>query len=595
MSDPRPPFPHRILLIDDHPAIHDDYRRVFRMAEPKDAALNEAEAAIFGGGEESARGLTFEIDSAFQGEEALVKVQAAVAEGRPYAMAFIDMRMPPGWDGVQTTLRLWEECADLQVVICTAHSDYTWDDMIARFGQTDRLVLLKKPFDPLEVLQLAHALTEKWRLLQQTRAHTAELEERVATRTRELHAANEKLQTEMAERVEVENALRQAQKMEAVGQLAGGIAHDFNNLLSVIRGHTGLLLGVQEIPAAKTQESLREVDDAAERAASLTRQLLTFSRKQVMQPEYLDLNEVIAQVGKLLGRVLGEDIALEIEATANVPHVRADRAMVEQVVMNLAVNARDAMPKGGRLVVRSDTAELDSTALPRHPLARAGRFASFSMTDSGCGIAPEVLPRIFEPFFTTKEVGKGTGLGLATAYGIVKQHGGWIELESTLGRGTTFTIFLPASAKPAAETPRHASGTDLIGGTETILLVEDEAPLLNVTRMVLQHYGYRVLAATSGAEALNMWPEHGAQIDLLLTDVIMPHGVSGPDLAARLTADKPGLKVIMSSGYSRDLLDRKSGIGEEMHFLSKPYTPLKLMTAVRACLDGKDSRSVMAA
>ncbi len=587
MSDPQLPAHRRILLIDDHPALHDDYRMVFRMAEPKHVALNNAEAAIFGPSTGAPRGLSFEIDSAFQGEEGLGKVHAAITEGRPYALAFIDMRMPPGWDGVETTLRLWEVCPDLQVVICTAHSDYTWEDMIARFGQTDRLVLLKKPFDPLEVLQLAHALTEKWRLLQEARAHTAGLEARVAERTRELHAANEKLTIEMAERAEVESALRQAQKMEAVGQLAGGIAHDFNNLLSVIRGHTGMLLGGLPLTAAEVSESLREVDGAAERAASLTRQLLTFSRKQVTQLESLNLNEIIAQVHKLLLRLLGENIALEIESGTELPTIHADRAMIEQVIMNLAVNARDAMSRGGRVLIRSAVAEFDAAAVRRHPRARAGRFASFRVTDSGCGIPPEVMPRLFEPFFTTKGVGKGTGLGLATAYGIVKQHGGWIEVESALGIGSTFTIFLPASALAAAAQPPAIIALDEQIGKETILLVEDEASLLRVTRMVLEQHGYRVLTATSGLQALNLWPAHRAEIDLLLTDVMMPEGVSGPELAAQLTAEKPGLKVIFCSGYSPDLLGHDGVMGADLHFLPKPYTPNKLAHAVRACLDGK--------
>jgi two-component system, NtrC family, sensor kinase len=595
MSDPHRPAHHRILLIDDHPAIHTDYRMVFRLAEPKNTALNDAEAAIFGPGTDAPSGLTFEIDSAFQGEEGLGKVCAAIAEGRPYAMAFIDMRMPPGWDGVETTLRLWEVCPDLQVVICTAHSDYTWEDMIERFGQTDRLVLLKKPFDALEVLQLAHALTEKWRLLNQARAHTAELEQRVDARTRDLNAANEKLQAEMAGRIEVENALRQVQKMEAVGQLAGGVAHDFNNLLSIILGNTDLLLGPEGLAPEQARDSLREVKEAAERAASLTRQLLTFCRKQVVQYEFLDLNEVVGQAIKLLHRVLGAAITIETVEAVNLPVIHADRAMVEQMLFNLAVNARDAMPRGGHILIRSAVAEFGEDAVRHHPLARAGRFVSFGVSDSGCGIAPEIMPRVFEPFFTTKDVGKGTGLGLATVYGIVKQHEGWIEVESAPGLGATFTIFLPASAKPAEELPRHAGATEAIDGKETILLVEDEACLLRVTQMMLQSFGYRVHAVESGVEALKIWPKIGAEIDLLFTDVVMPQGISGPELATRLKGENAGLKVILSSGYSRDLLGQNGVIDRDMHFLPKPYTQLKLANALRACLDGKPGGTVVAA
>lgn len=589
------PSPHRILVVDDHPSIHQDYRKIFRPEAELDNSLRRTEGALFGEQDPSPERPRFELEFAAQGEEALGKVCAAQEGGRPFAMAFVDMRMPPGWDGMETTLRIWEVCPDIQVVICTAYSDYSWEEMLEKLGRTDRLVLLKKPFDTIEVLQLAHAMTEKWRLLHQARAEAAVLEERVAARTRELQAAHAKLQAEVAERVEVEEALRQSQKMEAIGQLAGGIAHDFNNLLSVIRGHTGLLLAGEPLSAERREESLREVDGAAERAASLTRQLLTFSRKQVIQPESLDLNEVIEQVSRLLHRLLGENIALEIEPAVSLPAVHADRAMVEQVIMNLAVNARDAMPKGGRVLIRSAIAEFADDAPRRHPLARAGRFTSLSVTDCGCGISPEVMPRLFEPFFTTKEVGKGTGLGLATAYGIVKQHGGWIEVESRLGLGTTFTIFLPASAKPAEEAPQHGWVSESVGGRETILLVEDEARLLSVTRMVLQHYGYQVHTASSGVEALKIWPEHGEAIDLLLTDVIMPDGISGPELASRLTTDKAGLKVIYSSGYSRDLVGHDGVIEDELHFLPKPYTPAKLALAVRECLDGKRGGAAAAA
>lgn len=586
---------YRILLVDDHPAIHEDYRKVFQLADPADRALSEAEATLFGTVPEASTRQVFSIDSAFQGEEALAKVSEAAGRGQPYALAFIDMRMPPGWDGLETTLRLWAVCPDLQVVICTAYSDHSWEEMIGRLGVTDRLVLLKKPFDHIEVLQLAHALTEKWRLLQYAREQTAELEARVAERTCELQAAHEKLEAEMAGRVEMEEALRQAQKMEAIGQLAGGVAHDFNNLLSVIRGHTGLLLHADALGAERSRESLLEVDGAAERAANLTRQLLTFSRKQVTQPEYLDLNEVTGQVSKMLHRLLGENIALEIETGASLPSVHADRAMIEQVIMNLAVNARDAMPKGGRLLIRSARTDLDAAACRRHPLSRPGSFVSLSVADTGCGIAPEIMPRLFEPFFTTKEVGKGTGLGLATTYGIVKQHDGWIELESRLGLGTIFTIFLPASAQPVAEPPSHSWESGIVGGKETILLVEDEAPLLGITRMVLQHYGYRVHAVASGVEALKVWPEHSGEIDLLLTDVIMPDGISGPELANRLTTEKTGLKVIYASGYSRDLVGHDGVLESEIHFLPKPYTPVKLARAVRECLDGTRAGAPVAA
>jgi len=587
MSNLLIPPNHRILLIDDNPAIHEDYRKIFRTVALDNASpLHAAEAALFGDVKKAAECAAFEIVSAFQGQEALGKVREALRAARPFAMAFIDMRMPPGWDGLETTLRLWEVCPDLQVVICTAYSDYSWEEMLARLGRTDRLVLLKKPFDNLEVLQLAHALTEKWRLGQEALAQTEELGWRVVERTRELQDANEKLQEEMAERARVEEAFRQAQKMEAIGQLAGGVAHDFNNILSVIRGHASLLMNEEHLSVASL-ESVRELDSAAERAATLTRQLLTFSRKQVMQPECLEVNGAVQDVTKLLRRLLGEDIALEIEAGEGVPEIRADRGMIEQMLINLAVNARDAMANGGRLLVRTEAVELDTESARRDARRRAGRFACLSVIDSGCGIAPETMPHLFEPFFTTKEVGKGTGLGLATVYGIAKQHEGWVEVESKPGQGAAFKVFLPESAKPVEDAPRHGEPARPRGGKETILLVEDDAALRHVLQLVLQTYGYRILVASSGVEALQIWPEHAEEIDVLVTDMVMPDGMSGRELIARLKAQKPGLRVILCSGYSRDLLRADARLDEELNFLPKPYTPVKLANAVRKCLDGR--------
>ncbi len=574
----------RILVVDDNRAIHDDFQKILCPQVDGAQALAEAKALLFGAAPAPAQRAGFQIDSAYQGQEGFALVQQSLKKNEPYAMAFVDVRMPPGWDGIETIARIWEEYPDLQVVVCTAYSDYSLEEILKRLGQSDRLVILKKPFDNIEVLQLAYALTEKWQLLQEAKAKTDELERRVSERTDELRIANEKLVTEMLHRAQVEESLRQSQKMEAVGQLAGGIAHDFNNLLTIIRGYTCCLLEDENLDP-DAHESLQQVDGAAQRAANLTRQLLTFSRKQVMQPENLDLNDVIEQVAKMLDRVLGEDIALEILTAPELPGVHADRAMIEQIILNLAVNARDAMPNGGRLLLHTAALELNDEEIRGHAKARAGRFACLSVTDSGCGMASEILPHLFEPFFTTKEVGKGTGLGLATVYGIVQQHKGWIEVESAPGHGATFRIFLPAHLHPAKTPAPTALAPKASGGSETILLVEDEPILRALMRTVLQHYGYRVYTASSGVEALKVWSEHALEIELLLTDMVMPGGVSGRELAKKLQADKPGLKVIYSSGYSLELLNPESGLQEGFNFLPKPYTPEKLATVVRQCLE----------
>ena len=389
---------------------------------------------------------------------------------------------------------------------------------------------------------------------------------------------------DITERLMLEAQLRQSQKMESVGQLAAGVAHDINNILTVIQGHAGLLLNITP-PDSSSVRSLKQISAASERAASFVRQLLTFSRKQIFRSKIFDLNIVLQNLENMLPQMLGEDIVLETCYQPNLPHIEADNGMIEQIVMNLAVNARDAMPKGGKLLIATSAVEIGTTHMRQHPEARPGWFACLAVTDTGCGMDHKVLQRLFEPFFTTKDVGKGTGLGLATIYGMVKQHQGWIEVQSETGVGSTFKVFLPVASKtrnapaaPAAE-PKPVQG-----GEETILVVEDETGLLELVRNVLQGYRYRVLAASSGAEALRVWNEHNGPVDLLLTDMIMPGGMTGNDLAAKLRTQKPGLKVIYTSGYSSELTGKDSSANNTT-FLAKPYLPLQLAQTVRKCLD----------
>ena len=383
----------------------------------------------------------------------------------------------------------------------------------------------------------------------------------------------------------MESQLRRAQKMESIGQLAAGVAHDFNNLLTVIEGHAEILLSAPGL-ASELGESVQQIGIAAERAANLTRQLLTFSRRQVTQPLPLDLNDVIANVTKMLVRLLGEHIGLEMECAADLPSVYADLGMMEQILVNLAVNARDAMPHGGQLLIRTESNRLDAAMTQRNPEARPGAFACLSLTDTGSGMDAQTLGRIFEPFFTTKEVGKGTGLGLATVYGIVKQHQGWVEVTSQVGRGSTFKVFLPVNEK-AARTPvaEPAERNGMRGGHETILVVEDEPALCQLTRRILAGLGYDVLDAASGAAALKVWAVHRDRIDLLLTDMVMPEGVSGNDLAQRCQSERPKLKVIFTSGYSPEMVARDAALQDGSNFLQKPYRPQKLAQVVRDCLD----------
>jgi PAS domain S-box-containing protein len=393
---------------------------------------------------------------------------------------------------------------------------------------------------------------------------------------------------DITERKELEELLRQSQKMEAIGQLAGGVAHDFNNLLAVIRGNTELLLLKPGRFAAEESDCLKQVVAASERAAGLTRQLLAFGRKQMMQLQPLNLNDIVGNLTKMLKRIIGENIQLQCTYASRLPMVQADVGMLEQVIVNLVVNARDAMPEGGQLLLTTQVIHFAETSPPHHPEARAGEFVSLTVTDTGTGIATEHLSRIFEPFFTTKEVGKGTGLGLATVYGIVKQHQGWVEVASRLGKGSTFRVFLPAVQQPSTALGEPAPREEkLRGGTETILVVEDDDAVRSLTRRVLENFGYRVRDAASGREALEVCRDHLAEIDLVLTDLIMPHGVSGRDLAEQLLTRRPALKALFMSGYSSEAIGPETQFIQQLkaRLLQKPCPWRDLLRAVRESLD----------
>ena len=392
--------------------------------------------------------------------------------------------------------------------------------------------------------------------------------------------------TEITHRKELESQLRQAQKMEAVGQLAGGIAHDFNNVLTAILGYALLMLKDPGLPVPQRQD-VQEIQKAAQRAASLTQQLLAFSRKQVLQPTVLDLNEVVTEMQALLRRLIGEHIALETRLEPDGQFVRADRGQLQQVIINLCVNARDAMPEGGTLTIGTNAKNLDAGFVASHPGSQEGQHVALKVGDTGVGMDADIRARVFEPFFTTKPVGKGSGLGLATVYGIVKQSGGYIAVTSVPTRGSTFTVYLPRVSAPGAEisAPPVAAAQPL-GGSETVLLVEDEPAVRNLARRALQRYGYKVLEAPDGETALTLAREARDPIALLLTDVVMP-GMSGHDLAQRLTEERRVLRVLYTSGYPDTV-----GLTEEVEeasvaYLSKPYTPEDLARKVREVLDDK--------
>jgi two-component system cell cycle sensor histidine kinase/response regulator CckA len=381
---------------------------------------------------------------------------------------------------------------------------------------------------------------------------------------------------------QLEEQLRQAQKMEAIGQLAGGIAHDFNNILTVILGQASLALTYPDTPP-RVANALREINDAAERASGLTAQLLAFGRRQMMQEQTLDLNTLVAGVMSMLRRVVGEDVDCAFEPCPEPVPVRADPNMLTQVLLNLAVNARGAMPGGGRLVIRTGTVAQDVSGPAS--VEPSGPCASLWVSDTGVGIRPEVLPHIFEPFFTTKEAGGGTGLGLSTVYGIVQQHRGHIRVETEVDRGTTFQITLPlvegAQASPESAQPSRGR---IKGDGETILLVEDEQAVRALQQRALEDHGYRVIAVPTGTAALEAWRQHGPRISLLLTDVVLPGGTSGLQLAQQLRVDAPELRTILSSGYSDEVFGKSFVPDPRVTFLQKPYSVGQLLEAVKRAL-----------
>lgn len=390
---------------------------------------------------------------------------------------------------------------------------------------------------------------------------------------------------DIRQRRQLEEQLRQMQKLDSIGRLAAGIAHDFNNILTVQQGYLSLLL-LAELPA-DTRELLQQLNMAIDRAANLTRQLVMFSRNQIIKPQPLDLHEVAEQMTHMLARILGEDVKLELFRERNLPAVHADPGMMEQILMNLAANARDAMPEGGRLTISTESVKVSEASARANPEAQPGLFVCLKVSDTGTGVSPAILKHLFEPFFTTKEIGKGTGLGLATVHGIVKQHQGWIETESRPGDGTCFRIYLPATRKKTVS-GRKPAQKDVAGGTETIFVVEDEPTVREMVRLVLEKYGFTVITCPDGAQAIQIWNEITDRIDLLLSDVIMPEGISGIDLATTLRKQKPSLKVILTSGYSPDITPDSLSHGGFI-FLQKPYPPSVLIQTVRRALDQKPS------
>jgi len=401
------------------------------------------------------------------------------------------------------------------------------------------------------------------------------------------HPLMEGIIVDITERKQLETQLQQSRRMEAIGRLAGGIAHDFNNLLTIIKGYTELALNRPRI-SPELQADVERIEDASERASTLVRQLLAFSRRQVLQPKLLDLNSIVLGLDKLLRRLMDEEIGMSTIPGKDIGTIKADPGQMEQVIMNLVVNARDAMPKGGRLTVETANVDLDEAYASDHATVKPGRYVMLAVSDTGTGMSPETVAHIFEPFYTTKESGRGTGLGLSTVYGIVKQSGGYIWVYSEVGRGSSFKVYLPRVEQAPETLPAITAVSGEQNGSETILLVEDQPQVRELARMALSDKGYTVLVTSSPEDAESTCGKHGAEIHLLLTDLILP-GISGRDLAKRLTAQHPKMRVLYMSGYTYNIMAQGTAQGamleDGMAFLQKPFTPSGLTEKVREVLD----------
>jgi two-component system cell cycle sensor histidine kinase/response regulator CckA len=454
-----------------------------------------------------------------------------------------------------------------------------------RWLHTLKIPILDDAGEPRFLLGVSMDISEQKRAEELLRSTNEELELRVRERTAELNKQLEDLRRAEDALARTEEQLRQSQKMEAIGRLAGGIAHDFNNLLSVVLGYAEMLL--QQMPEEdKGRAYVEEIERAGSRASELTHQLLAFGRRQVLKPTHIDLNAVVFRIERMLSRLLGEDIELTLQPGLNLGTVKADPSQVEQVLMNLIVNARDAMPRGGVLTLKTDNCQLDQSFAAAHLGAAPGDFVRLTVQDTGIGMDKATQAQIFEPFFTTKEPGRGTGLGLSTVFGIVRQSGGFISVTSSPGCGASFEVYLPRVAGAPAEVPRQLAAPQSVRGSETILLVEDEEQVRTFAAKCLRQLGYQVIEADGPAQALRSAEAHAAVIHLLLTDVIMPERAGG-ELATELLQQRPQLRVLFMSGYTDDAVARHGVPSSAVAFMQKPLTPNLLARRVRETLDAE--------
>lgn len=565
MSASKPSLNRRILIIDDNERIHDDFRKVLGDQTQDDDPF---EAKLLGVDAKPSSVPSFDLQFASQGQDGADLVERAYDNDAPIALAFVDIRMPPGWDGVKTIGEIWRRDPRVQIAICTAYSDHTCEEISEKFHHTDQLLFIRKPFDSIEIFQIAAALVNKWNVTQDLHKQLDSLEDTIAERASELEKAYIKQR-------EMEAQLNQAQKMEAVGRLTGGVAHDFNNLLTVVLGYLDCLTEDPSKFSKDDCEKLLAIKNAAQSAAQLTQQLLAFSRQQVTQLEIFDLNELLNKLNRMLERIISENIVLKIDTATEPLLVKADRVQIEQVIMNLVVNAKDAIEgANGKLHIETFSANKDDRT-----------FACIRVTDNGKGMSEETLPKIFEPFFTTKSREKGTGLGLSTAYGIMSNLRGSIEVVSKPNAGASFTLYFPISTEVKTDKKEASSPSVSLkpSALKTVLLVEDEEEVRRLASYVLKKAGYEIIEASDGQQAFDLLQSDNPTVDLLLTDVIMPR-MGGEDLAKNFAKFKPSSPILFMSGYTGQG-SFWSEHGADINFIQKPFSTADLLKKVKSVID----------
>ena len=580
----------RIIIIDDNPDIHKDFATILT-AKSDLSQLESLESELLGTEQlpPKWRGYQFDLDFATQGREGLEKIKFAMTHQMPYQLAFVDMRMPPGWDGLKTIEEIWRVDPDIQVIICTAYSDFSWEEINQKLGITENLLILKKPFDSSEVAQLASTLTQKWILAKKAEMKRDELERLVTQRTKDLNESNQQLKREMAERRELAAQLVRFQKMEAVGTLAAGVAHDLNNILSGILSYPDLLLMKmqKDDPMYRPLSVIRR---SGQKAAAIVQDMLTLARRNVAVKEPVDFSALIRDFldGPECRSILGyhPDVCIDTQIGSESFAVLGSAVHLEKLVMNLISNAAESIKEMGTVTISLDYEQLTG-ALPGYGAVKPGGYVKLMVADQGIGIDQDDLDHIFEPFFTKKKMGRsGTGLGMTVVWDTVNHHQGYIEVNSKLGHGTSIAVYLPISDRQVEESASKVKQEDLTGRGERILVVDDVAEQREIATAIFEELGYAADAVTSGQSALDYIEKQ--PVDLLLLDMIMDPGMDGLETFKRVLSKYPDQKVLIASGYTKS--DRvRSALQLGASFIHKPYRLEEITRAVKNTLNTSSS------